>query len=290
MITSARLVDGDNEMVLLPNPDIDITALNLGFPAVRAVTESRTDDDGEDDTTELFGARAVSMNLTLYNTPAALVDQLRAFLSPRARPYLYLIDSEWSGERRWRLRVDQSADPITEGADDILREVQLQWSAPDGVWEATDLSTVNIAAESTTASGLGFPISYPIAWPSTAAAGVTQIDTASTIPLHWVARMYGPCDGPRLTNATTGQQLAFQAVAATTNGLSVAAGEYIEVDSRARSAYYLSDAGASRLSALDFANSDWWQLAAGINLVRFNPVLVLGPGCSAVIEYRPAGL
>lgn len=287
MITSLRLVDGAAEMVLIPHPDITVTALNLGFPDVRVVSEGRSDDDGETDTTELYGARAVSIAMGLYTTPAALAEQLKAFCSPRARPYLHVIDTEWSGERRLRLRVDQVTDPIEDGADDVYRGMQATWRAPDGVWEATELATATIAAESTTTTGMTFAMTFPLSWPTTTAAGIAQILNAGPVPLHWVARLYGPCDGPRLTNDTTGEVLRF---ASGTGGLAVAAGEYVEVNTRDRSAHYLSDTGASRLHLLDFATSTWWQLGPGVNLIRYNPAAGVGAGASAVLEYRPAGL
>lgn len=289
MITSVQLVDYDagTSLTLVPNPNITITALDLGFPEIRAVTESRTADNGDRDTTALHGPRGVSISAELYNTPAALADQWRSFLAPSARPCLVVTDTEWSGPRRIMLRTDQWSDPIAEGADDIYRAVQAQWKAPDGIWESPTLTEVTIVAQSSTSTGISMPVSFPLTFPNTSPTGQGTIVNTGPVPVHFTARLYGPCDGPVLTHSTLGA-LIFKTAA--NGGLAVNAGEYVEIDTRERTAYYLSNPGSNRLNAIDWVNSTWWTLAPGTNLITYNPASVVVAGAQAVIDYRATGL
>lgn len=273
-----------NTLQLLPNPLITITSFDISFPAIRAVSESRPDTDGERDTTALYGARAVSLAAGLYATPGALVDQLMLFMAPRKRSYLYVTDSEWVGQRRMLLRADQFAGPVVEGADDVYRAVTAQWKAPDGVWEAVTPTTVIVSAYSVAVVGMTFPVTFPMNWTPTTGYTDAVINNPGQLPLHYTAQIYGQCDGPILTNDTTGQQLAF--LPGSQSGLSLAAGVFVTIDTRERSVSLNGDPTQTQLFALDFVNSSWWQLQPGVNNVRFNPSAGSFAGSSAVITYR----
>ncbi len=273
-----------NTLQLIPNNLITVTSFDPGFPVIRAVNESRPDTDGERDTTALYGARAVSLAAGLYSTPAALVDQLKLFMAPRKRSYLYVIDSEWVGQRRMLLRAEQFAGPIVEGADDVYRGVTLQWKAPDGVWESATATTVNVSAVSVAVVGMTFPRTFPMSWTPTVGYTDAIINNSGQLPLHYVAQIYGQCNGPILTNDTTGQQLVF--LPGNQNGLNIASGVFVTIDTRERSVSLNGDQTQSQLGALDFVNSTWWQLQPGTNKVRFNPSTGSFAGASAVITYR----
>lgn len=283
MKTGVRLVDGARELVLHPSLDYVPQRLTVGSPAVREVTEPRTDDDGDRDTTALFSGRAVSLELVVVDERAStevLLDQVKRFLHPRSRPYLYVTDEGWSGERRIRLRVDQWDDPYEGYGASHSRPLQLQWKAPDGVWEAADLSTVTLAADITTDStGLTLPLTFPVAFASTMATGASVIANPGSVPSHFIARLYGPCTAPVLRNETTGEQIAF------TSELTLSAGQYVEVSTRDRSANLLST-GNTRLGYVDFESTSWWRLEPGDNRVRYAPADA-DAGSQAVILYRP---
>jgi hypothetical protein len=284
MLTSVRLVDGPREMALSGRSDLRLQSLDVPFPAVRAVTEDRTDDDGTRDSTMRHGPRAVSVQLRLTEGLASLTDELNGFLHPSARPYLHVTDDEWAGERRLRLRVDQQSAPMSVDLYPFARDVQAQWVVPDGVWEAAEPVEFVVNADTGTLTGRTYPLSFPRTYPTTMAAGALDHVNPGSTWQHFTARLYGPCNGPRLTNDTTGLSLVF------TEDLALPAGDYLEVDTRDRTAYYLSQAGASRLGFVDFAASTWWRLAAGVNRLRYHPVSGVDAGCAAVIEYRPAWL
>lgn len=285
MLTQVSLVDGANTMILRPRDGIAVSKLDLGFPGIREVVEDRTDTSGALDTTSFHGASAVTLTLTLFQqgTTRALIDELRSYCGPSQRPYLVVSDDEWtSGDRRIQLRADQQSAPIESGKG-ALREVQVGWKAPDGIWETAAPVTVTLAADIASTVGLSWPVTWPIAYTPTQAVGAATITNPGVLPVHWVARLYGPCTAPALRNESLGVTLAFTA------GLTLNAGDYIEVNSRDRSAYLLSDASQSRLNLLDFVGSNWWQIQPGDQQIRYAPGTA-SAGASASITYRPAWL
>ncbi|MFC5187138.1 phage tail family protein [Actinomadura harenae] len=285
MLTSVRLVDGARQMILLPRQAQGVRLQNLSTPAptVREVSEPRVDDDGDRDTTRLIGARAVSIELLVTQSLRALQDELTYYLDPGRRPYLVVGDDEWSAERRLRLRADQFDVPITVDMPRGMAKVQAQWKAPDGVWEAAELMTAQVPADIPAQVGITFPIKFPLSWPATQSSGALQVANPGKRAVHFVARLYGPCSGPRLINADTGQAMVFKP------GLTLGPGEYIEVSTRARSAYLLGDRSLSRLSSYDYASSAWWQLSDGTTQVRYAP-LSASAGAVSVIDFRPSWL
>jgi hypothetical protein len=284
--TGVRLVDGDREMLIHPRVDVLPQALTVASPAVREVAEDRADDDGSRDSTVLFGARAVSLELVMLKDTVgceALLDELKRFLHPRSRPYLYVVDDGWAQERRIMLRVDQWSEPYVGYVASQAREVQCQWRAPDGVWEAAEFVSEIVNADLPTTVGRAYPRVHPWAYAATQSAGASLVTNIGGVPSHFTARLYGPCTAPALINETTGEQLAF------TTDLVLGAGQYVEVDTRERTAFLLSLTSQSRLGDIDFAVTSWWRLEPGEQRIRYAPAQT-SAGAQAVIEYRPAWL
>jgi hypothetical protein len=281
-VTQVRLVDGEREMMLLPRDGVVLQRLDLGYPATRELAEPRTADDGEHDTTSLHGGRSVAVDMLLIDVDAdPVLDELRSFCRPADRPYLYVSAGGWESERRIRLRKDQQSAPVTAEFPPPVRQVQAQWKAPDGVLEAAEQTTTVISAEvhsstgleMTVASGLSVTVASGVAMTVGTSGSAVIVDNTGSMDAHWVARLYGPCTGPRFSLDSVGVSLAFP-------GLTIPAGEYVELDSRARTAHANGDATISRLNALDFASSTWWRLPAGANQVRYHP----DSGASAATE------
>lgn len=280
MLTSVTLVDGTREMVLLPRDGLLLQGHGVPFPAVREVTEERTDDDGEDDTTELHGATSCTLEFLATQTPAAFEEEIGRFLHPRSRPYLVVADDEWSQERRLKLRVSQFGGPRGVDLPRTMRRIQAQWKVPDGIWETVDAVEETIGADVVTGDGRSYPKTYPWSYATTTASGIAQISSVGNSTSHHVTRLYGPCTGPSLINETLGEEITFS------SSLSLGSGEYVEVNTRDRTAYLLSQTSLSRLSLLDFTVTSWWQIEPGDQQIRYAPTSVSG-AAAAVITYRP---
>lgn len=284
MYTDVRLVDGEREMQLLDRPDIAKLEIDVPLPAMREDVEDRTDDDGSEDHTAYHGSRAVSVGLRGIDEGVdAVVAELGYFMNPRRRPYLVVSHTDWIQERRLRLRASQGGAPQAGPLYPYARDVQAQWVAPSGVWEAAERTLLVINADADT-SGRVYDMVTPRTYPSSASSGLTLHDNVGSTDAHFIARLYGPCRGPRLTNETTGDSLVFAET------LELAAGEYIEVDTRNHTVFLNSDPDATRLSFFDFVASRWWRLAPGVNALRYHPASGVGPGSAAEIEYAPAWL
>lgn len=287
MLTSVKLVDGSREMILLPRTGegVFLQSLEAPMPEVREQAEARTDDDGTRDTTALFGARACSIELLVTENPRAVEDELTRFLHPRVRPYLVVEDDGWSQARRLGLRVDQFSAPLGLDLARIdARRISVGWKVPAGIWEAGETATETVSADVEVTDGRTYPKTYPWEYPDTLAAGATLLTNLGSVPSHFTVKLYGPCSGPRLINETTGEEITF------TTALSLGAGEYVEVDTRERTALMLSNAGASRLGYLDFEATSWWRVEPGENRLRYAPTGTASGGAAAVITYRSAWL
>ncbi len=282
-ITGMRLVDGASEMVLYPRDNLIVLGLAPGSPSIRAVVESRADGDGEVDTTLRFGSRAVALELRAIDTPAAFLDELTFFTRPSARPYLYVDDDEWAQTRRLRLRVEQWSAPLDADQAPFIRDMQAQWRCPDGTWESEDETPVIVGADAPASVGFSAPFSAPISLTATAATNSAQTANVGNTETYFTARMYGPCTAPRLVNDTTGEELTFS------SALTLAAGEYVEVDTQNRTAYLNSSTSESRLGYVDFSVSTWWQVQPGLQDIRFAPTSP-SAGSQAEITYRPRWL
>ncbi len=278
-MVTATIVDGDREMVLYPRDDLVLMGVNPGSPQIRAVVEPRPNSDGVIDTTQFYGARVVAVELMSIETPAAMVDELTAFTHPAARPYLVISDDEWAQDRRLRLRVESWSAPQLATQSPTIRNMQAQWSAPDGAWESVDAIEPIVTADLPATIGFTFPVTFPVTLDPTTATGALLVTNRGNTPSDWTARLYGPCTAPVLINNLTGQRIAF------TESLVLTAGQYVEVDSQAHTAYLNSDTSLSQLVYLDFSVSSWWQIQPGTQQIRYAPTGP-SPGSQAELTYR----
>jgi hypothetical protein len=284
-VTAASLVDGDREMVLFPRAadGLHLFGINAPGPAIRVVSNVRPDDDGEDDTTRHYGATSCAIRLLATATPAAWVDELGSYMHPESRPYLVVDDDEWAQTRRLRLRSDTWDKPMDAEQAPTQRNILAQWRAPDGAWQADDEATVTLSSDIPSSVGFSYPITYPLTLEATSSGGSLQTVNVGNAPAHIVARLYGPCSAPRLINDSTGEEIVF------TTDLVLTAGQYIEVSTRDKTAYLLSEVTASRTNMIDFSANTWWQLRRGLQSLRFTGT-DSSPGSQAVIYYRPVWL
>jgi hypothetical protein len=276
-VTAVRLEDGASVLDLRAG-GYRVARLDIGLPAVRAVTAPRPDQDGEDDTTAHHGAAAVSMDVRLLAREQPLTvlrDALRAFCHPAARPYLVV--EEDGKQRRIRLRADQLAGPIT---NPLHQQVQLSWRAPDGVMESLAEQIGTSGAVTAGEGGRSYPRSYPLSYAESSPVGAVTVTNDGTVSVRPVLRLYGPAADPRVENQSTGERLIF-------TGLTLLAGDWLEIDCREKTARLNGLVSQSRLSRLDFANSSYLRLLPGMNTVRYYPVS-FGDGARLEVRFRSA--
>jgi hypothetical protein len=260
--------------------NLDVYDSDFGFPEVRTVVEAAPDADGTVDTTALIGARTVTLRLWLDSVPWATRQRLVRFLHPKLRPTLFFRLDEDQPE----MRVDLRGDLLSGNLPTLMqladqRDVMVQWVAPSGVLESADLYTV-IATTGGAGAEVGrlYDLVYPRLYPASPVLGAATCTNAGTADAYPLIRIYGPCTDPVVTNDTAGRSLEF-------SGLTIDAGQFLEVDTRARTIRYNADPADSRYSKLVFPTSRWWTLAPGTNQVRFVPATGSG-GASADIVFR----
>jgi hypothetical protein len=280
-VTGIKLVDGAREMVLYPRADINVLRVDAPGPDVRAVTESRTDDDGTVDTTSRHGSRAVSIELQAIANPEAVEDELSAWLHPSLRPYLVVSNDARSQDRRLLLRSESWAPPLSADEPPFYRRILVQWRAPDGAWEAVDETELIISPDIPSRTGRTYPRTYPYSYEPTTASGSPSTVNVGTAPSHFIGRLYGPITAPRLIHVSTGLEIAFK------SDLTLGAGEYVEVNTRSKTAFLNGDVQVSRLGHIDFDVNTWWRLQGGSQAIRYTGTDPSG-NARAVLFYRPA--
>ena len=269
------LLDEDNGFI--------VQAVERTTPEPRQSSTPRVDADGEDDQTSRFGAAAVTVDLHVCAGPTGtvqqLTDRLRAYCAPARRPYLIYRPTDDDDERRILLSSGQ--------APTVLRyrthmQARATWRAPDGVAEAAEAAEVSLNATATVELGVSFPLTFDVGFPGTPTIGASTLTNNGTVAVAPTIRIYGPCTDPRIANETVGRALIF-------DGLDIAAGDYVDIDVKARTVRLNSEPAQSHYNQLDFAQSRWWALEPGTNEVRFYPVTA-GDACVAEIRWRDAWL
>lgn len=257
---------------------IRVAMLDLGFPDVRAVAADRVDQNGVDDDTAHHGASLVTIQATVIRSDAhdvqEVVDRLGAFLNPRYRPYLYF-DQDGISERRVRLRVDQLTRPIVAPH---YRRVQVSWRAPDGIAEAVTATVVDADATTEDEGGRTYPLAHPRSYSTSSPVGAFDLVNAGTVDVYPLLELWGPCTGPRIENRDGDGYLSLPT-------LTLAASEWLEVDTRERTIRLNGLANQSRYDLVDFDTFVWPSAAPGTTSWRYFPSS-FGAGCHVVATLR----
>jgi hypothetical protein len=271
---------GLDPLELDPYQGYVVTALDLGYPTVRTVVQDAPDADGTIDTTSFVGARYVNANITL-NPVAATKEQmrarLRAFMSPKLRPTMFVaLDGE--AEKQLTLRASLWSNLIQNPA---YATVAAQWAAPYGILESADQHSATVLATGQgVEGGRVYDLEYDRTYIGGTVIGETIISNAGDADAYPLIRMYGPATDPTLRNVTQDRALVF-------TGLTIGAGEFVELDTRAKTIRYQGDPTDSRYSTLDFPASSWWTLSPGLNTIRFLPATYTAPA-QAELVWRDA--
>jgi hypothetical protein len=284
--------------VISPRDGIAAASLDVA-PTVRAVEEDHVGGHGANDRTRLFGSGGVTLAVRLFPalngslTPELLLDEIQPMLDPGSRPVLIAANDQWGGAtRQIGLRFDSLSGPVT---DPSYTDVALSWKAPGGVWQATNPVTATIGAFIDSSTGLTWGVtgltwtSAGAIWPATTQVQPPIITNPGGLAVPWTARIYGPCTGPKLGNdsapnagSPTGTGLTLE----WTDALSLAAGEYVDIDSAKWSALRNGDPGQPVDRMLNFGASNWWLMGRGVNQIRYYPTAA-GAGSVAQLSFNP---
>jgi hypothetical protein len=277
-------------LVFQPSYGFVPQGMNQGFPEVRDNVTKRPSQDGTFDFTEFLGARSVTLNVALSPETSGLSerdleDQLRRWMHPSRRSWLYVQSSGGSDFRRIYVRPSTVASSMNFITNRNFRTVSLSWKAANGVWEGAELQMEELEAGTDSETGRTYDETYDKTYPASDVVGEKTVYNYGTAPAFPIARIYGPVTQPRIENKTTNKRIIF------TTGLVIAAGEYLEINFAEGTATMNGNINNSRYQFLDFAGglSEWWSLIPGANKLRFYPGTYTPPGV-AIFEWRSAYL
>ena len=231
-----------------------IDTVDLGFPDVREDTDPNADQRGLDDYTRLYGGRAVSLAGSIVPSPAGsrqkALHALAPFLDPAGRPTLtYQIDADTT-PRVLTLRASAFSAPFVHPA---VSAFTVGWKAPDpAAYDATVKQAIARVSSAGQTGGRAYPLTFNRTYP--AGGGSNAVATnAGDLVTYPLLRVYGPIVNPSI-------QAAFTQAGVTqywTLGFTytVNAGDFIEVDCFARTAFVNGDHRQSVYSTIVFNNS-----------------------------------
>lgn len=213
---------------------------------------------------DLLGGRVVTITVAVWAWTEAefkdAVQALRTAFQPGAAtetPLTFQLSGVGDGIVRINARARRLALPQTSVYWQQAAEAVIELFATDPRIYSDTLNTVTLTRE-TSVAGHIWPQTWPMNWGGAVASGSTIVTNTGTFPAEMVLRFGGPVSDPGVENVTTGATLTF--------GIGLAAGEYLLVDTDARSV--LLNGTASRYSTL-LAGSTWPNLALGDNDIRF---------------------
>jgi hypothetical protein len=263
-----------------------IKTVDLGFPAPRVVANDMPGQDGSDDQTAFFSTRVVQLTGSIVPTAAGasrslVFDSLAPFISPGARPTLtYAMDADVA-ERCLDLRVSQWSNPIDHPENATAFSVQ--WVCPNPIAYEQTVNEVDIPFATGSSAGRSYPRTYPLTYPGSSFVGGDATVTDDGNYASWpTLRIFGPCTDPGVywLDPVTSENLGIQVVF---SGLTIASGDYVEVDTLNKTARLNGDPASNQYSLIDFANTSWGPLQPGGNLIRFAPVTASAPSICEVL-------
>lgn len=273
---------GATELALDHTDGYAVKGYDLGFPQIREVTDLIADGDGETDLTAYYGARIVSLDVRIVGSPAerqSLAAALRGYLDPASRVEL-LWQSEAFGACRMIGRGSQWSGKVGEALSGL--GVHAAWSVPSGLIESATEQMVSIFPGSGTTVGRVYDLVYPRVYPAGVSPGAAYATVGGTARVPAIVRIYGPCVDPEVKFLTSGGWWDFSV----NGGVTVPAGDHIEIDTAARTARVNGLPGSSVFDRLDFATVNWQGLVPGLNEMRFTVVSGSGATTQADVIWR----
>jgi hypothetical protein len=241
-----RLVnDRLGRLDLDPESGYVVTAYDLGHPEVREVRVPNSLDNGSFDNTRYYGARAITLDVTLkphtgvgpttgfIASEAQLRDRLKAFTNPGVRSSLLLSEHQDNRVKQALIRgADMSGGVFREN----YNKMSVSWVAPRGVLLSYDRRC--------------YPFSFGSDTSDTQTITILNEGSAES---HWIATLSGEAVKPRLIlNGTQVLQLDYTS----------AAGDTIVIDSFSRTVTINGTQVGFKYVA---DNAAWFQIPPGVS-------------------------
>jgi hypothetical protein len=201
-----------------------------------------------------------------------LADKIRALMHPGRRMWLHVRMDDWPVERKIRVRGASLALPMGP----LPWSAQLGWVAPNPTFEEVTPQSVTLAPQGQPSGGMSFPMSFPMSFDPGLVPGAALITVGGTVPVSPVIDVYGPCSDPLVRVVNTGAQVRLRG--------DIAAGDFVRIDTAARTILRNNDPNYSVYGQLDFASSSWPRLPVGQVQVVFSPASSSG-ACQAVLRW-----
>ena len=276
-------------LILSPQYGFVLQRFNPGFPEIRDVSEKRPSQNGTFDFTRYFGARAITLEVALASelqddplvTDQVLQDQLRRWMAPDVRAYLYIRYDSADEYRRIKIRPSNLGSSLSFLHHRDFRKVSLGWRGVDGIFESSVLQEESLEPSVAVELGRTYDQAYDKTYAASAVIGAKTVYNNGNVSVFPLVAIYGACTQPRIENQTTGDKLEFLA------SYTLNAGEYLLIDFAEGTVLLNGDAANSRYDKIDFASgiSKWWSLIPGINLLRFYPLSFTTPS-KALLSWR----
>lgn len=260
---------GPSGFVFTSESGVKVTKFDPGFPEIRDVSDDIPQMHGANDRTAYFGSRAITIEFRIYapwsssqTNRRSILDTLQGLSNPALRPYLYeSIDEQ--DERRIMVRPDSLSSPYVFPH---TSEVQMQWIAPQSIWESGTIETLEIGPGSggSLTTGRSYNLTFPRTYASRAPSGGQAAYNNGNIETYPAFVVTGPCTNATINNLTTGYSMVFTA-------LNLLAGESVIIDNKARSITMGNQTNVSKYDKVDWTQSRWLTLVPGLNQLSFNP-------------------
>lgn len=261
-----------------------IRRLDLGDAQIREVVADAPDADGTIDTSQLLGARVITLGVRIVPRngfiPAVQEQRLRSFTGPRIRPTM-TVQRDGLPAQRLTLRRGPFSAPIEKPT---FSDITVQWVAPLGIIESAEQHVQDVfAAGSGATVGRTYSLTFSRSYPASAPLGSAVIANEGTSDAYPLIRLYGPFTDPVLDNTSQGKSLTFA-------GLTLTAGQFLEINTRTKTIFANGDPTTPLYDKLAFPTSKWWTLSPGSNSVRFHPATFTEGVTRAELTWRDAYL
>ena len=252
--------------ITYPTFDID-TIQGLDSAPIRTSVRDRDGTDGGYVDAEYEQARPIQIAGTLYddasNTETTL-DRLKQEWAPSRVPVPLYFQAPKIGQRMVWVKPGGCHYDIDQLRRLGMCKISFTAIAGDPRIYATTQTVKTIYVSNTIQTGFGFNLAFNFGFGGvTAGISPPLIVNSGNRPTPVLFRMYGPYFNPHIVNTTTGDEMAFNLIVASSL-------DYLEVDTDARTVRFFSATFGVGNFRDTLRRPSWFQLQPGTNVINFN--------------------